>query len=46
MCVKPEDRAVEVFGLTQHKMQRFAVGWASEAERLQRGANRPVPLGK
>jgi hypothetical protein len=46
MCVKPEDGAVEVFGLPQRDMQRFVAGWASESERLRLGANRPVPIGK
>jgi hypothetical protein len=45
MCVKLEDRAVEMFRLPQHEMPQPIAGWASEAERLRLGANRPVSLG-
>jgi hypothetical protein len=34
MAVKSED------------LVQFVAGWASEAERLRLGANRPAPLGK
>ena len=46
MRAKSEDRAMEVFGRPLHEMQRFVAGWASEADRLRLGANRPLPLGK
>jgi hypothetical protein len=46
MGIKFEDRSVEMFRLPQHEMQQFVAGWASEAERLRLGANRPAPVGK
>jgi hypothetical protein len=45
MSMKFEDGAVGMFRLPQHEMQQFAVGWASEAERV-RLADRPAPIGK
>jgi hypothetical protein len=46
MGIKFEDRSVEVFRLPHHEIRGFVAGWASEAERLRLGANRPLPPAK
>jgi hypothetical protein len=46
MRKKLDYRAVEMFRLPSHEIRGFVAGWASEAERLRLGANRPLPLGK